>query len=140
MLLRSARTAIKTDRPTPLSRAVGMLYRFYEKDQYSWECVELARKFLLVGVARLPLFEPGSLRQMFYAIAVSLCHLTFLALAKPYVDNSDDYLAVGSAFTLTGVFVVCLLFQVDKLYDAVDTSLTHEYQELVEPRTSFPID
>ena len=48
--------------------------------------------------------------------------------------------AVGSAFTLTGVFVVCLLFQVDKLYDAVDTSLTHEYQDLIEPRTSFPID
>ena len=105
--------------------------------QYGWECIELVRKFLLVGVARLPFLEPGSLKQIFYAIAVSLCHLTFLALAKPYVDNSDDYLAVGSAFMLTGVFVVCLLFQVDKLYDAVDTSLTHEYQELFEPEALF---
>ena len=62
-LLRAARPAIVSSKPTRLSKAIGSLHRYYEVNYYAWEVVEAARKFLLVGFARL--LEPGSLERLF---------------------------------------------------------------------------
>ena len=59
LLLRAARQAIASGKPTRLSSALSSLHHHYEVDFYAWECVEAGRKFLLIGFARLPFLEPG---------------------------------------------------------------------------------
>ena len=49
-LLFCAREAILLQKPTPLSRATAFLHREYLTTMYFWELMEMARRFLLVGL------------------------------------------------------------------------------------------
>ena len=104
-------------------------------EYYAWECVEALRKFLLIGFARLPFLGPGSPKQLFYGLIISLCHLFFLSLCKPFAHISEDYLAAGTSFALVCVFATCILFQMDELYVAVEETLTEEFRERFNPST-----
>ena len=54
-LLFYARDAILSEKPTALSRAVAFLHREYLPAFYFWELMEMARRFLLVGLFTLNL-------------------------------------------------------------------------------------
>ena len=66
---------------------------------------------------------------------VSLIHLLFLSLAKPYKQISEDYFAAGTSFALVCVFATCILFQMDELYEAVEDNLSEEFQDRFNPST-----
>ena len=49
-LLLAARRAIVSKRHTPFSRSLAFLYNGFEPHMWWWECVEMGRRFVLVGV------------------------------------------------------------------------------------------
>ena len=77
----------------------------------------------------------GSPKQLFYGLLVSLIHLLFLSLCKPYKLISEDYFAAGTTFALVCVFAVCILFQMDELYEAVEETLSKEFRDRFDPST-----
>lgn len=129
-LLRRCKAAIQSGKPSPLSQATRFLHRPYEPRCYYWELVEIMRKLLLVGFARVGFFklsEVGSTRQLLFGTMVSLCHLLFVAMTKPFKDVNDDYLATGCSFMLVCFFIMCLICKVGDLTDLL-AYLSPQYQ------------
>ena len=62
LLLVKASTAILAGKETPLSRAIGFLYKEYDVTAFWWELMEMLRKFLLCGL--FVVLKPGSIEQI----------------------------------------------------------------------------
>ena len=63
-LLFSVRRAICSEEPTALSTAIAFLHREYDvrRGLYWWECAEMLRRFVLVGL--LVFLDAGSMMQI----------------------------------------------------------------------------
>ena len=71
--------------------------------------MEMLRKFLLVGL--FVIVFPGTITQVVIGTIVSAVFLMVQMQAKPYLKESDDYLAVASSFSLTMLFLISLVYK-----------------------------
>ena len=119
-LLFAARRAIRTGKHTPLSRSIAFLYREYKPHMYAWECVEMLRRFVLVG---LMILAQGSIMQIIVGILIAAIFFLLQLQSNPYVDTSDDFLAAATSFSLVIVFVCATCFKYLALTDLRDLQL-----------------
>ena len=69
MLLAAASSAIVAGVETPLARAIAFLHKEYTTTAFWWELMDMARKFLLVGL--FVTVAPGSITQI--AVGTIVC-------------------------------------------------------------------
>jgi hypothetical protein len=79
-LLRHASTAIFSGKTTPFSRSVAFLYAGYEVPTFWWELVEMANKFLLVGL--FVTVEPGTILQIATGTVVSAAYFVRIFISR----------------------------------------------------------
>ena len=104
-----ASPAILAGKETPLSRAIGFLYREYDVTAFWWELMEMLRKFLLVGL--FVVLKPGSIEQIVVGTIFSATYLMVQLQAAPYKKQSDDFLAAASSFSLVMVFFCSVIYK-----------------------------
>lgn len=85
MLLLKASTAILEGKETPLTRAIGFLYREYDTTCFWWELLEMLRKFLLVGL--FVTVMPGTIMQISMGTIVCAVYLVRTASASAAVPR-----------------------------------------------------
>ena len=90
LLLYTARHAIIDKRPTRLSRALSFLHREYDPAFYFWECCEMTRRFLLVGLFVVAPYQRGSLMQLAVGLLFATIYLLIQQHAKPFINLTDD--------------------------------------------------
>ena len=133
-LLFKASPAIISGKSTPLSRAIGFLYREYEVTAFWWELMEMLRKLLLVGV--FVVVKPGSILQVSVGTIVCATYLMVQLQATPYKKKSDDYLAVASSFALLMVFFCSVIYK----YDALTVSDNLRAKMSIEQKDDYIVD
>ena len=116
-ILYMTRHAILNRTPTPLSRAARFLHREYEPSPRSfwWECMEMLRRLLLVGLLVVVPYPRGSMMQIALAITLSLIYLVIQQQVQPYRTPYDNHLASMSSFSLVLLFVGCSVFKLNTL-------------------------
>ena len=127
-----------TSPPTKLSKALHFLYAPYKPDAYYWELVEMARRFMLVGIAVT--IQPGTIVQLTFATLLSLIYNILQHEINPYVSAADNFIGVASSFSLTVLFFSCILLKLGLLIelDDVRVRLSAKLLEVRRPRTSTP--
>ena len=122
VLMWSARHAIRSDKPTALSKSLGFLCRDYEPTYLWWELLEAWKKLFLVGFAVL--IRPGSIEQLVSAFCFTLILGLLVGIAMPFKDDSDDYFAKACSFSLTALFFFSVVLKFGMLTQEVDDVLT----------------
>ena len=115
LLLIAARDAIKSKRDSALAHALVFLHKPYKSHLYLWELMEMLRCFLLVGAFQL--IQAGSLVQISLATTCSFTFLVIQQHAKPYVDVTNDLLALICSFSLSCFLFMVTLFKADILVE-----------------------
>ena len=100
-LLFCARKAIQKNEVTELSTAIRFLHKEYEQHVFWWELVEMARRFLLVGLYVIWPFAQGTIMQVAMASLTAVIFLAVQLQAAPFVQQLDDYLALCCSLSLT---------------------------------------
>ena len=85
VLLFKASTTILAGKETPLSRAIGFLYKEYDTECFWWELMEMVRKFLLVGL--FVTLMPGTIMQI--SVGTIVCAVY---LVRARVSSSQERL------------------------------------------------
>ena len=131
ILLFLARNAILSERSTPLSRAVSFLHREHLPAFYFWELMEMARRFLLVGLYVIGPYERGSMMQLATACLTCIVFLVVQAQAMPYRGQTDNYVGICCSFALAVLFLACIFYKVSTLTDmqSLQAHMSHEQQE-----------
>ena len=122
-----AHKAIRDEKPTALSRALGFLTLDFEKHFFAWELFEAWKKLFLVGFCVL--IMPGTILQLLIAFFFSLLCMLATAVASPFVSDVDDSVAKAFGFALVGVFFVSVVIKVNVLTEAVDDYLVGKLRE-----------
>ena len=104
MLLLSTRKSIQAHRVTPLSRAAVFLYKEYEAPFYWWEPLEMVRKLVLTGFVLLIPIKLSFVR-LIVAELVCVIYLMLISVLKPFIEDSDDYTAIGCNVALTVIYL-----------------------------------
>ena len=123
-LMLRASGAIRSERHTALSKALGFLVRDYEPSFFWWELLEAWKKLFLVGFAVL--IMPGSIEQLIVAFLFSLSYLLLVSVAQPFKDDADDHFAKACGFGLSAVFFFCVILKMGVLTDAVGDVLSEQ--------------
>ena len=84
---------------------------------YWWEIVEMARRFVLVG---LMVLYQDSMLQMILGVFLAATFLLIQVQAAPYLELADDYLASTVSLCLVFLFVVSTTFKYAALIDLND--------------------
>ena len=113
LLLWFSRDAIKTNRPTKLSLATKFLWRDYEPQFYWWEIVEMTRRVVLIGL--MVTIQQGTLLQIVLGALFTAVFLVVQMQAKPYVKETDDFLALSGSFSLLVIFLCFTVFKMGML-------------------------
>ena len=123
-----------TSPPTKLSKAIHFLYGPYKPDAYYWELVEMARRFLLVGIAVI--IQPGTIVQLTFATLLSLIYNIVQHEISPYAGAADNFIGAASSFSLTVLFFSCILLKLGLLLelDDVRVRLSAKLLEVRRPR------
>ncbi|KAL3921489.1 MAG: hypothetical protein SGPRY_004887 [Prymnesium sp.] len=124
-----ARAAIRSQKPTFLSKAIDFLHREYEPHLYWWELVETLRRFVLVGL--MVLFQ-DSIMQLIVATILSAIFLLLQVQVSPYRQREDDLLASVSSFCLVVVFLCATAYKYLSLtnLDDIQNKMSNEQREL----------
>ena len=122
-LLHAARHAIRHGSPTPLSASMGFLHAAFQPDSLWWPLVEALRVLLLTGV--LSLVDPGSLLQLFCALAFAISYNVLHIWTTPYRQPDNNFLAMGASTALIFSLLSSLGVQINAKYggDAIDPRL-----------------
>ena len=115
VLLLSARRAILTKQPTRLSRALSFVYREYKPTMFFWELMEMARRFVLVGLFVIGPYNRGSLTQIGLATLTSMVFFFIQQNAEPFKKRTDNYVALAASFSLIGTFFCCVYLKISTL-------------------------
>ena len=83
----------------------------YEPQYYWWELVEMARRFVLVGLFIGWPAPRGTVMQLVVATLFCLVYLAIQNYAQPYAAPADDLLAMISSYMLTLFMVTCLILK-----------------------------
>jgi len=123
-LLISVRKSVQSKRITFLTEACRFLWQDYRESMLFWEILDIYRKLLLTGLINLIDQSAGSRRifRLLVAIIVSALYLGILALARPYVQNNDLYLAFTS-----NVFLICLFSTGIMIHVCQDSASCEKY-------------
>ena len=92
-LLFSVRKSLKSDRPSPLSNALGFLHRDFETRMAWWEFAEVFKKLFLVGI--MTRIAAGTIVQLGVAIAFLLTFMLISSIAQPYRAAANDYVCAA---------------------------------------------
>jgi len=130
-LLFRVRKAVLAGKPTPLSRSVAFLHREYQPLVYFWELVEMARRFLLVGIYVVGPYHSGSMMQLALAALTCIIFLVIQVQALPYRSPTDNSLAIGCSFSLAVLFLTCIFYKVSTLTELheLQARMSHEQRE-----------
>jgi hypothetical protein len=90
----------------------------YEPHWYWWECLEMVRRLVLVGV--MVLVSRGSVSQLVIATAVCAVYLLLQMQVAPFESLADDFLATGCSFALLIFFACCVMFKIATLTEVSD--------------------
>lgn len=112
-------------------KAIEFLFREYEARVFWWELAEMARRLVLVGF--LVVVEPGKIIQVFLGTTFSAAYLMIQLQAKPFVNRSDDYLALSSSFCLLMLFICSILYK----YEALTESAAIRGKMSIEQRDDY---
>ena len=126
-LLLRARTAILTEHPTPLSRALSFLHQDMEPRFFWWEIVEIGKKLLLVGF--FTLIVPGTIVQLIAAFVFCLALQLFSSISAPYLKSDDDYFSLLCNFSLVAFFFFSLVLKMSVLIEEVEHVLSDDFKE-----------
>ena len=110
LLLRARRAILMPHASTPLSRALAFIYREYTPSCYLWEVMEIARRFVLVGL--LQVIAAGTMLQLVLGTLTCIAYLTLQLQASPYKDPADGYVALASSMSLAVFFLLCIVYKV----------------------------
>ena len=136
VLLFCSRSAISSKQPTRLSRALGFLHREYKPAVFFWELMEMARRFLLVGLFVIVPYDRGSLMQIGLATLTSMVFFFVQQNAEPFNKRSDNHVALAASFSIIGVFFCCVFLKISTLTEL------EQINELlsVEQHTTYVFD
>lgn len=116
-LLYQIRHAIRSEKQTELSNALAFLHREYAPLACWWELVEMARRFLLVGLFRI--IDPGTVTQLILATLLVTLHLVLQIQTQPFRSKSDAYLAMAVTISLFIELFCCNLYKFQELVEQV---------------------
>ena len=131
VFLALVRRAVLSGRETALAHATGFLHREYKTQFFSWELMEMGRRFLLVGLFVVVPYERGKMMQLILAVSVSFGYLAVQCVAQPYRSFSDNLLGIACSVSLTTLLLGCSYFK----YAAL-TELT-EVQQVMRSEQEF---
>ena len=89
-----------------LGSAIDFLSSGYRPNAFWWELVEVGKKLILTGF--LALVEPGSLIQIFLAVAAAQVALVLQMRVSPYLNQTDHVIALISDVALAFTMLVTL--------------------------------
>ena len=69
----------------------------------------MGRRFVLVGY--FVVIKRGTIMQLFLGTIFSAAFLMVQLQARPYINRSDDLLALASSFCLLMLFVCCTFYK-----------------------------
>ena len=130
LLLFTSRRAIVSKQPTRLSRALGFLYREYTPAMFFWELMEMARRFLLVGLFVIGPYSRGSLTQIGLATLTCMVFFFIQQNAEPFKKRSDNYVALAASFSLIGVFFCCVYLKISTLTELDQISVLLSVEQI----------
>lgn len=87
---------------------------------------------VLVGFAVL--IQPGSLLQIVSAFVIALVYMLLIAIAQPYKNVGDDIFAKACNFSLSSLFLFCVVLKVGELTEEVDDQINEQL------RSRFGVD
>ena len=96
-----------------LAANISFLFAEYEPHMFWWELAEMGRRLLLVGL--LVVIEPGTILQLSLGTIACGSYLMVQLQAKPYLNESDNFIALGSSFALLMMFFCCVLYKYNAL-------------------------
>ena len=133
LLFIERKSILGRQKPTALSRALSFVYSEFEPAFFWWEVLEMARRFLLVGLMSIVL--QGSIVQLVIAALFGILYLILQLQAKPYKEPSNDYVALASTASLSVLLWSCVVLKVGVLTD------TPEVDAILPPRlrTNFNV-
>ena len=80
----------------------------YKQELYFWETIECGRKLLLMGFAAF--FQPGTLMQLMAVISLTVLYIATISKFEPYLNNSDNLLAINGQVMLFFTLSVCNIY------------------------------
>merc|ERR1719469_1106574 len=135
LLLYIARVPLRAGHSTDFTQAISFLHTEYEPAFFWWELVEQLKKFLLVGFAVF-VTPVGSIVQLVYGLIVGLVFLVSTFDIRPYLRASDNSVAGFFSFTLVLFFSSVIVFKVQILLQAVDSTLSNYFQHFYSMDTN----
>jgi hypothetical protein len=128
-LLYRARDAIRSNKPTALSNAIGFLHREFEPHVFWWELVEMLRRFVLVG---LMVLYQDTMMQLVLGTLLAAAFSLFQVQASPYINMSDDLLASSLSFCMVVAFLCSYAFKDAALtgLEAIQDKMSIEQKDL----------
>ena len=135
LLLYIARVPLRAGRSTDFTQAISFLHEEYEPTFFWWELVEQLKKLLLIGFAVF-VTPVGSLIQLVFGLIVGLGFLVSTFESRPYVHASDNSVAGFFSFSLVLFFSSVIVFKVQILIQAVDSTLSEYFQHFYRMDTN----
>jgi hypothetical protein len=113
MLLVHIRPSVRRNSPTPLAIACRFFWDDYDESMMFWDVIDTVRKLILTGFIMFFDPEEGSNKLFRLAVAsiISSLYLGILAIARPYKQDDDFYLAFVGNFLLICCFVMGIILQ-----------------------------
>ena len=118
ILLLRAREAIRSKETTPLSKAIAFLWREFKPEYFWWECIELLKRVVLVGLMQLAWY--GEVLQVLLGTLLAVSFLLFQLISLPYADPSINFVASISSYCLVVFFLMCVALKYATLTDTYD--------------------
>ena len=82
-----------------------------------WEIVEVLRRFVLIGIFVNFPAKSGTIEQITFGVLFSLLYALLQLYARPYMVQSDDFLAAGLSTGLAVFFITASLYKFGELTD-----------------------
>ena len=95
-----------------LHNPVRFLFEQYHPRSYYWEVVETVRRIMLTGM--LVVFTSGSGFQKFFAIAICFFSTLLYSLTLPFIELSENWLALLTQANIFLTLITGVLFDLDK--------------------------
>ena len=115
LLLFRCRHEILDGKHGVLSRALTFLHAALHPSSLWWPLIEAARALLLTGF--LALFLPGSITQLMFGLITACSFLVLQIWCAPYMETSNNFLAMAACTGLVLAFVTSLGVQVNSKTD-----------------------
>ena len=131
LLVKVRNTVIDGQQQTSLSKATAFLHREYQPSLFWWELLEMARRFLLVGLFVIGPYHPGSMMQLAIAALTCIIFLLIQAQLMPYTSRLNNYLGLGCSLSLTVLFLTCIFYKISSLTELheLQSRMSYEQQE-----------